>query len=77
MVVSVKEAVVPVEEIAVLVEEMEVTVVLAKEVVALVEEVVGEVAELQLQLYHLIHKKNNNEIFFHEIQNILLISDPN
>ncbi len=54
MVVSVKEAVVTVEEIAVLVEEM----------VSLVEEVVGEVAELQLQLYHLIHKKNNNEIFF-------------
>jgi hypothetical protein len=64
MVISVKEAVVPAEEIAVLVEEM----------VALVEEVVGEVAELQLQLYHLIHKKIGSVIMknlFYEIENII------
>jgi hypothetical protein len=63
MVISVKEAVFPVEEM-----------------VALVEEVVGEVAELKLQLCHLIHKKISSvimKLFFHEIQNILLISDPN
>jgi hypothetical protein len=57
-------------------------VVSVEEMVALVEEVVGEVAELQLQLYHLIHKKIGSVIMknlFYEIENIILIliSDPN